>query len=138
MPHNPRLRVLPRGTGMVQNYETMGVVRQYHGWSHDSTLGEHEPILDDKTGKPTGKTRPQGGFVKLEASLPEHVIELPWTTEYVRALRDGSLWPADQATAQAVGVPFDPEFGGEHPLGKPSEKPADQATAQAESSEEHK
>lgn len=35
--------------------------------------------------------------------------------EYRRALMDGDLWPADQATADAVGVKFDPDFGGDFP-----------------------
>lgn len=35
--------------------------------------------------------------------------------EYVRDCREGALWPADQATADACGVRFDPSFGGELP-----------------------
>lgn len=33
--------------------------------------------------------------------------------DLIRAVRDGDLWPADEATAKACGVGFDPTFGGE-------------------------
>lgn len=43
--------------------------------------------------------------------------EKPQETDYhadlVRACKDGDLWPADEATAKACGVGFDPDFGGE-------------------------
>ena len=43
--------------------------------------------------------------------------EAPQECEYhhdlTRACRDGDLWPADEATAKACGVSFDPNFGGE-------------------------
>lgn len=34
-----------------------------------------------------------------------------YAAEYVKACADGDLWPADQATADACGVPLDPTFG---------------------------
>jgi len=33
--------------------------------------------------------------------------------DLIRAARDGDLWPADEATAKACGLGFDPTFGGE-------------------------
>lgn len=42
--------------------------------------------------------------------------------EIIKAARDGELWPADEATAKACGVKFDPKFGGELTPPKP---PAD-------------
>lgn len=33
--------------------------------------------------------------------------------DLVKACRDGDLWPADEATAKACGVGFDPKFGDE-------------------------
>lgn len=30
------------------------------------------------------------------------------------AARKGDLWPADKETADALGIPFDPTYGGEH------------------------
>ena len=33
--------------------------------------------------------------------------------DFVRACKDGDLWAADEETAAACGVAFDPEFGGE-------------------------
>lgn len=110
------LRVLPRGTAMVQDYERMGKHGQpalFHGWRHDSTLGEEyrDPEFRDVKTK-VGPVRRDGGFVK---HCPE-IIEVPNSVEYRRALVDKSLWPADQATAQEAGVPFDPTFGGDEDL----------------------
>lgn len=38
-----------------------------------------------------------------------HEVEL--LPEYVRAAKKGDLWPADEASAKACGVKFDPNFG---------------------------
>jgi len=108
---------------MVQNYERGAVHGQpaaFHGWKHDSTLGdEYEDVerrsVDPKTkAVAPGPKRRDGGFVKR---CPE-VVTVPNSVEYRRALSDLSLWPADQATAQEAGVPFDPCFGGEEELAK--------------------
>lgn len=117
----PKLRVLPRGTArpgqwpsggppMVPHYETQenARVRRFHGWKHNPTLGAEYAEVDDK-GKPTGRKVKQGAFVGSS-----EVIELPMRGEYLRHLRDGDLWPADEATASICGVKFDPTFGGEH------------------------
>jgi hypothetical protein len=117
-----KLRVLPRGTGMVPDYESQ-MVRRFHGWRHDPTLGHDVPITKGMQPARDGSvTQKSGAFVKLEATRPEHVIELPVTTEYLRHLREGSLWPADEATAQEAQCPYDPAFGGEHPLGAAQQK----------------
>lgn len=39
--------------------------------------------------------------------------ECDYHHDLARACRDGNLWPADEATAKACGVAFDPDFGGE-------------------------
>lgn len=39
--------------------------------------------------------------------------DVPNVAEYRNAVVEGSLWPADEATAKACGVPFDPFFGGQ-------------------------
>lgn len=39
--------------------------------------------------------------------------ELPYHHDLRKAVMDGDLWPADEATAKACGVAFDPKFGGE-------------------------
>lgn len=111
------LRVLPRGTALVQDYLALhnenAVVRtsRFHGWRFDAKLG-HD-VLDPKTGKPSGKK--QGGRVKLVDQVVEIPADDPFRTEYIRHLRDGDLWAADVETARAAGVPFEPEFLDEHP-----------------------
>ncbi len=112
----PPLKFLPKGTGMVQDYGQMRAgVRCFHGYKHDPTLGAKVPIFDDK-GVPTGATGNRGAFVKQLGS--ESVVVVPFEDdhrgEYIRALRDGSLWPADEYTAQLAGLAFDKAFGGEH------------------------
>ncbi len=39
--------------------------------------------------------------------------EVDGRPEIIKAAKDGELWPADEATAKACGVEFDPKFGGE-------------------------
>ena len=34
---------------------------------------------------------------------------------YLQQVREGALWPADQATAQLCGAAFDATFGGDYP-----------------------
>ena len=102
-----KLRVLPRGAAMVPHYDHQASGRRsFHGWKHDASLGPS--FLDPATKQP----RNHGAFVKM----PD-VVEIPMTSdfvgEYVRHLRDKDLWPADEFTAQAGGVKFDPTFGGE-------------------------
>ena len=102
------LRVRRKGTAMVPHYETHPQVRRFHGWKFDPTLGEEFEHPETKS-----MVR-AGGF-----GSHDDVIEVPDTVEYRRHLRDGDLWPADQDTAQAAGVPFDPSFG--QPATAPSE-----------------
>lgn len=37
--------------------------------------------------------------------------EVSYRAEYVKACKDGDLWPADEQTAAACGVEFDATFG---------------------------
>ena len=134
VPQTKTLRVLPRGTALVPNYEANPgktfVSRVFHGWRHDASMGGEvlEPVRT--TWEPSGKR--QGAFVRV----PDEVTTVPDTAEYRRHLRGderrsewhGDLWPADEETARAVGIPFDPTFGGEHPecakrFAKPSADP---------------
>lgn len=39
--------------------------------------------------------------------------ECDYHHDLAKACRDGDLWPADEETAAALGVGFDPSFGGE-------------------------
>lgn len=52
--------------------------------------------------------------------------ELPSQAEYLQALRDGDLWPADKATADEADIDFDSKFGGEYaPEAQPAASVAD-------------
>ena len=60
----------------------------------------------------------QYGFAPLP---PESPSEVAISGEIKLACQAGDLWPADEETARACGVPFDPKFGGEFASAK---KPA--------------
>lgn len=110
----PPLKFLPRGTGMVTDYGQMRAgVRRFHGFKHDPTLGPKLPLVDDK-GVPTGAVGNHGAFVKQLGEVVTVPFEDQHRGEYIRAMRDGDLWPADEYTAQLAGVAFDKTFGGEH------------------------
>jgi hypothetical protein len=51
-----------------------------------------------------------GRYVWAPTEKPQ---EVDYHHDLAKAARDGDLWPADKATADALGVPFDPSFGGE-------------------------
>jgi hypothetical protein len=106
------LRVLPRGTARVPDYAALTGTRtnRFHGWVADKTIGAKFIDADSKA--------EMRHLVHVKKLGLEHVIEIrmndPHIGEYIRHLRDGDLWPADQETATRVGVKFDPTFGGEH------------------------
>lgn len=114
VPADPPLRVLPRGTALVQDYRSLieTGTNRFHGWKWDGTLGPEFEYKDAKG--ETRKTR-HGGRVKHVDQVVVILPDDPHRAEYLRHLRDGDLWAADEATAQAAGVPFEPEFLGEHP-----------------------
>ena len=104
-----KLRVLPRGGVLVPRHESiMSGQKQFIGRIYDPDHGDHGG----------------GGFPVAASVGPDSPIEVPsvgkgapqefelWQ-QYVREVRDGALWAADQATADACGVKFDPKFGGE-------------------------
>lgn len=80
------LRVLPVGTALVTDFEAME-----HGIRR--FIGRQFAPVEDAPGR--------FGFVPTGQAA-----EVPLTAEYVRALHDGSLEPADEATARAVGLPW--------------------------------
>jgi hypothetical protein len=109
------LHVLQRGSALVPDYRALieAGARRHHGAHFDKTLGPEDEFEDPKTGE---KFRGHhGGFVRKV----DHVVTIepsdPHYQEYVRHLRDGDLWAAGLATAQAAGVAFQPDFGDEHP-----------------------
>lgn len=108
----PMLRFLSKGTAFVQHYGAMKAgQRRFHGWEHKPNIGaEYED---------GGEKRRHGAFAKRLGHIIEVPMSDPHVTEYIRHLRDGDLWPADEYTAQFSGRPFDPTFGGEHDVPTP-------------------
>lgn len=78
------LHVRAKGKALCPDYEALeGGVLRFIGRRHDPSL------------------RPNGGWVPLDA-----VVEVPHRIEYLQELRADGLEPADEATAQAAGIPF--------------------------------
>jgi hypothetical protein len=98
------LRVLARGTAQVPNYEALDSGINARITHVCLPLGPE--FKDDES----LTMKRHAAFVKYVGK----VLTVPDRAEYRRHLRDGDLWPADQETAAACGVPFDPDFGGEH------------------------
>lgn len=97
------LRLRARGTALCPHFEAHeSGTRRFIGRRYDRTLGfdEKDPL--------TGNVTKTGGFPSTGK-----VEEVPYRGEYIHALRDGDVWPADEETARVAGVPFDPTFGGE-------------------------
>ena len=104
------LRVLARetarGPAMVFDLESHeNGVRRYVGRKHDRTLGAS--FVDD-----AGNAQKQGGWPPSHTPANPDVV--PYRAEYGNAVRDGSLWAADEETAAHCGVVFDPTFGGDY------------------------
>lgn len=100
------LLVLARGTAMVPDFAAI----------------ERPNPLRRFLGRTYRQVAPgQWGFEpKAEAEAVEA------SADVIKALRDGDLWPADKATADAAGVEFDPKFGGEYAAKKQPAKGNDQ------------
>jgi hypothetical protein len=109
VPDQP-LRVLPRGLALVQDYRALieAQTNRFIGWKWDGSLG---PEFVDSTGRKTN----HGGRVKQVDEVVTIAADDPHRSEYMRHLRDGDLWPADEATARAAGIAFEVHFMGEHP-----------------------
>jgi hypothetical protein len=83
------LRFRARGTALVPNFE-------YEAAGVRAFIGRKK--VEVQPG--------QLGFAPLDEA-----VETPYRQEYVKACKDGDLWAADEATAKACGVKFDPAFG---------------------------
>lgn len=83
-----RLRFRARGEALVQNYEKLDA-------NIKAFIGRKFAQVEDRW-----------AFVPTDADE-----EVPARAEYMKACKDGDLWPADAATAAACGVRFDPNFG---------------------------
>lgn len=93
------LRVRARGQSLVHSLEAMNAnPREF--------IGRHWTTVD--------------GLAAL-APTGEDVL-VPNRSEYVQAVKEGSLWPADKETADVCDVAFDPSFGGEHAVTKSSSR----------------
>jgi hypothetical protein len=84
-----KLRFRARGTALVQNHERLEA-------GIKSFIGRKFVQLDAE----------QWGFDPTGTHE-----EVAYRAEYVKACQDGDLYPADEATARACGVSFDPHFG---------------------------
>jgi len=134
LPELPELRVLARGSAMVPDYGALanpaGAMRRFHGRRLRRDVG---PTFKDEK----GEVRHHGGFEKVV----DHVVTIAPNSEhyaeYIRHLRDGDLWAADQVTADAAGVLFEPDFGGEHPGHASLKEHAELLKKRAETEKEH-
>lgn len=85
------LRVKAKGAALVPVYASVGSTpRRYLGRVYDASLG-------------AAGGWPSSGVVEVR----DHFAE------YRAHVRDGDLWAADEESAEACGVVFDPTFGGE-------------------------
>lgn len=84
-----KLRFQARGTALVQNHERLEAgIKSFVGRKFKEVEpGQHAFV-------PTGEAE-----------------EVAYRAEYVKACKDGDLYPADEGTAAACGVEFDPTFG---------------------------
>jgi len=83
------LRFRARGTALVTDFERLDAgIKAFVG----------RKFLEVEEGK--------RGFVPTGNDQ-----EVPYRAEYVKACKDGDLWPADAFTAVVCGVSFDPKFG---------------------------
>lgn len=102
-----QLRVLARGTASapIHSAHAQGVAR-FVGRVDDLELG----------------TPFKGGVMPARVCSPEPTVfdqDDDWSefTEQIRHLRQGDLWPFDEATARMAGVSFDATYGGEYVKG---------------------
>lgn len=94
------LRVLAR-SGLVPNYgKLVDSIKTGVPLPHGQRFVAREFVADD-SGASLGEFRP--------TSEPVEVVDCH---EYRQHVAEGSLWPADEATAVRCGVKFDPTFGG--------------------------
>lgn len=82
------LRVRPRGDALVQDHERLSA-------GVNAFIGRRMSELEEPG---------TYGFVPTGEDA-----EVPYRAEYVKALKDGDLLPADDATAKAAGLSFPDE-----------------------------
>lgn len=104
-----KLRFHARGSALVQNFEHLEAGKKSFLGRRYTQLAA--PDTNDPEDFGTWGFAPTGS-----------VAEVPYRAEYVKACKDGDLWPADEETAKACGVAFDPHFG--EPTAHDTEWPA--------------
>lgn len=106
---NQTLRVRARGTALAADYKAAEhSVRRF--------IGRSLKVVQEDL---SGDGNHVAGWVPIDEA-----VEIDARAEHMRHVSDGDLWAADEATALACGVKFDPTFGGEvKPAAKPT-KPA--------------
>lgn len=97
-----KLRFRARGEALVQNFERLDAgIKSFVGRKYVEALPG------------------QWGFRPTDEDE-----EVAYGSEYVRACKEESLWAADEETAKACGVKFDPHFGAA-PAKSADSKPSD-------------
>lgn len=104
------LRFRARGTALVPNIDLqIARVRGFIGREYVHVKPSDGP---EAAALLSGQTLDKEGGRWMFRAV-EEPTELPYRHEYVKACKDGDLWPADQDTADACGVEFDETFGDE-------------------------
>jgi len=117
------LRLKARGAAMQPHFEAHGAgQRRYVGRSFDPSLG-HAYLDENKNRLLTGgwPALAEGESFEFDSVTQPDANEHFYL--YVAAVKDGSLWPADDETAQLCGVKWDPTFSGEFDAPKEIEAP---------------
>lgn len=102
------LRFRARGGLMVSHYgadQPHDSIARYVGRSYDASYRDPKSGVD-------------GGWPALTGG-EEINVDRMHMAEYTRECNEGALWPGDAETASALGVKFDPKFGGEFPVSSP-------------------
>jgi hypothetical protein len=92
-----KLRLRARGAAMYPHHGNStqhGSARRFVGRVFDPNMGD------------------AGGWPP-SAEADEVLADSESLADYRRAVQDGDLWVADEATASLCGVKFDPKYGGE-------------------------
>jgi len=96
------LRLRAKGDLLCADYDAHeSGIKRFVGRKHSTAYG-HE-YRDEQ-----GNLLKTGGWPST--GEPQ---ELPYRAELAQAVREGDCWAADEATAAACGVTFDPTCGGE-------------------------
>jgi len=110
------LRVLARGTASapIHSAHARGMSR-FVGRFDDYDLGTPFVATDERGIKTSGIMPAR--VCSAEPTTFAQSADRSEFTEQLLHLRQGALWPFDEATARMAGVAFDPNYGGEYVKG---------------------